>query len=131
MGARVVQRHVMNRIKDDRLRVYVVWSPIRDGDNEAAARDAMQYLVDPRVRHFWVKDLFLSESLKKPLRLQKDFAWDVYLLYPPKATWSDSLPAPLLGMQLDREEMPAGTTLNGLKLAEEIQKLLAAAPRRR
>jgi len=120
----VVQRYVLNKIKDDRLRVYLVWLPIRDGDNEAAARNAMQYLVDPRVRHFWVKDLVLAEGFKKPLGLKEEVAWDVYLLFPRGATWRSPVPDPVLFMNLGRKEMPASSTLNGIELADETRKLL-------
>jgi hypothetical protein len=123
----VVQRYVLNKIKDDRLRVYVVWLPTRDGDNESAARNAMQYLVDSRVRHFWVNDLFLAEGFKKPLGLKEEVAWDVYLLFPKGATWRPRVPDPVLFMNLGRNEMPASSVLNGIKLADEIRKLLGNA----
>jgi hypothetical protein len=39
IAARVVQRHVLEQIDDDRLRVYVVWEPIKKDDDRAAAVD--------------------------------------------------------------------------------------------
>jgi hypothetical protein len=121
----VVQRYVLNKIKDKRLRVYVVWLPIRGQDNEETARQVLSYVVDPRARHFWVNDLFLAESYKGPLGLQKEVAWDVYLLFPAGTLWRSPVPVPSKVMQLDREEMPQETSLNGFKLAEDIQNLLA------
>lgn len=126
LGAGVVQRYVLNKIKDERLQVYVIWVPIRDQDNETAAQQAVSSLIDPRARHFWVNDLFLPESYQVPLKLQKDLAWDVYLLYPANAAWSAPVPAPSLAMHLGRGEMPKGTSLNGIELADEIRKLLAS-----
>lgn len=124
----MVQRYVLNKIKDKRLRVYVVWLPIRGPDNEAAAKESVQYLVDPRVRHFWVDDLSIPESFKKPLKLKKELAWDLYLLFRGDATWGSLAPVPSLAMHLDRDEMPDGTSLNGIKLADEVRNLLASSP---
>lgn len=104
--------------------MYVVWLPIRGQDNEEAARQVLSYVVDPRARHFWVNDLFLPESYKGSLRLQKEVAWDVYLLFPPGTLWRSPVPVPQKVMQLDREEMPHETSLNGLKLGEAIKSLL-------
>jgi hypothetical protein len=108
------------------LEVYVVWEPIRDDDNEKAARDATLNLVDHRARHFWVNDLAISDGFKKPLGLDKQTAWDVYLLFPPGATWGANPPTPAYFMDMDRSEMPADRRLNGIKLAQEIAKLLPA-----
>lgn len=128
MGARVVQRYIANEISDDRLRIYVVWEPLRDNDSQKAAEAVTGKLIDPRARHFWINDLAVSDSFKKSLGLAEQTAWDVYLVFPPGAEWGATPPPPAVFMHLDREELPADRSLNGIKLAEEIRQLLSPPP---
>lgn len=128
MGARVVQRYIANEISDDRLRIYVVWEPLRGGDNAKAAEVVTAKLIDPRARHLWINDLVVSDSFKKFLGLEKQTAWDVYLAFPPGAEWGATPPPPAFFMHLDREEIPADRSLNGIKLAAELRRLLSLAP---
>jgi hypothetical protein len=128
MGARVVQRYIANELSDDRLRFYVVWEPLRDNDNPKSAEAVTDKLVDPRARHFWVNDLMVSDSFKKFLGLEQQTAWDVYLLFPPGAEWGATPPPPAFFMHLDRKEISADRSLNGIRLVSEVRELLSKRP---
>lgn len=124
-SARVVQRYVLDKIADDRLRVYVVWGPYKERETEADARFATPFVPDPRTTHFWTAsaapgDLF-NEPLK-PLGLGPLSAWDSFLLFAPEARWSDVAPAPAHFMNRHVEGKP----LNGSALFEQVRSLLAA-----
>jgi hypothetical protein len=124
MGARVAQRYVANEISDDRLRLYVVWEPLRGNDSAKAAEAVTDKLIDPRARHFWVNDLTISDSFKKPLGLEQDTAWDVYLLFPPGVEWGVMPPPPNFFMHLNQKEISVDRSLNGVRLADKIREVL-------
>ena len=124
-SARVVQRYVLDKIADDRLRVYVVWGPYKERETEADARFAAPFAPDPRATHFWTAtpapgDLF-NEPLK-PLGLGPASAWDSFLLFTPETRWVDAAPAPAHFMNRHVEGKP----LSGSELFEQVRSLLAA-----
>lgn len=125
-NSRLTQRYIMDRIGDDRLKVFVVWGPMQKKETEADARAATTHLTDPRVTHFWTDDHVLAEAYKKPLGLEKDYepAWDIYMLFPPGARWSEALPVPSYFMWVEKK-LPAETRFNAEKLGEQVQRLLA------
>ena len=126
MSARVVQRHVVKQIPDDRLAVYVVWGPMLGEENEADARQATRHLPDPRVANFWTPTHALATALEQPLGLHGERAWDTFLLYAPGRRWEDAPPAPDYFMHVNKP-LPPERRLNGDTLAEQVRKLLAAA----
>lgn len=124
-SARGVQRYVLDRIADDRLRVYVVWGPYKERETEADARFAAPFVPDPRATHFWTPssapgDLF-DEPLK-PLGLGPLSAWDSFLVFGPETRWVDAAPAPAHFMHRDVKGKP----LSGSALFEQVRSLLAA-----
>jgi hypothetical protein len=126
LSARVVQRYVLDKIPDERLKVYVVWGSYKELETEADARFAAPFLPDPRAIHFWTAstapgDLF-REPLK-PLGLGPLSAWDSFLLFAPETRWGDAPPVPAHFMHRDVKEKP----LNGVRLFEQVRALLAAA----
>ena len=128
MSARVVQRHVVKQIPDERFRVYVVWGPMLEKEKEEDARQATVHLPDPRVTHFWTDAHVLAEAFEAPLGLQKVRAWDTYMLFPPGATWGETAPTPAYYMHVGKP-LPANLRLNGDKLAAAARKLLAPGGR--
>ncbi|MEA2562153.1 MAG: hypothetical protein QOH06_3657 [Acidobacteriota bacterium] len=125
IAARVVQRHVLEQIEDDRLRVYVVWEPIKKNDDRNAAVESTALMTDPRVTHFWTDSLQLAEALKAPIALEKSPAWDVFLLFAPDARWEDAVPKPSSFLHQLGDALPADRKFDGIKLAGEVYALLA------
>lgn len=122
-SARVAQRYVLDKIPDERLRVYVVWGPYKEREKEEDARMAATFLPDPRATHFWTEspaagNLF-NEPLK-PLGLGSHSAWDSFLVYAPDARWGESPPQPAHLMHRNVEGKP----LNGVRLLEQIRDLV-------
>jgi len=124
MGARVVQRYVLDQIPDERLRLYVVWLPFHPLDIRDRAKEATLLLDDPRVRHFWAANLGLPEVYKAQLKLKDSVAWDVFLIYPAGATWTE--PAPVPGRLMHNlAELPDAQRLDGLSLGKDLMQMLA------
>jgi hypothetical protein len=129
VSARVVQRYVLDKIADDRLRIYVVWGSFKERETEADARFAAPFVPDSRATHFWTAstapgDLF--QAPLGPLGLGANSAWDSFLLFAPEARWGDAAPTPVSFMHRHVKEKP----LNGIRLFEQVSSLLAAADRK-
>lgn len=125
-SARVAQLYVLDKIADDRLRVYVVWGPYKERETEADARFAAAFMPDPRATHFWTEtpapgNLF-NDPLK-PLGLGPQSAWDSFLLFASDTQWEETVPAPADFMHRNVE----GRTLSGIRLFEQVRGLLEAA----
>jgi len=116
-----VQEQVLDQVKDEELRVYAVWVPIRWSDGKASIPQATKRFTDPRVSHYWNKGGELVNAYSRILRIDGP-AWDVYLLFDRSAEWKEQPPAPTVWMDqlgLDREH-----DLDGAKLSTEARKLL-------
>ena len=88
-------QNILERIDSPDLRVYAVWMPILLTDREVAARRSTGLIPDRRAAHFWSPDLELARAFRGPLGLERDPAWDVYLIYGRTATWPvDAVPIP-------------------------------------
>ena len=122
----MVQRYVLDRIGDPRLRAYVVWGPFKERETEADARFAAPFVPDPRATHFWTETVAAGEVFRAPLAglgLGERSAWDSFLLFPAEARWEEMPPSPAHFMNREVE----GKALNGSVLFEQVQALLAAA----
>jgi len=64
----------------------MLFSDARDDAVEGTAE-----FPDPRVRYYWDGEKIAGWSFGEMLKIDRD-AWDVYLVYPSSAKWSDSLP---------------------------------------
>jgi len=99
-GVATVRDEVLRDINDPALRLMVVWLPVLDDDDLAAAQKAARSLHDPRVSQYWDDGRRLGEAMGVTLKIPRrhhagfGFAWDVYLLYPRGATWPAWLDAP-------------------------------------
>ncbi len=71
-------------IDSKKLRAYVVWVPMLDGDSAEAARLEASLYQDKRISHFWDEGGKLATEYGHKLGLEKQ-AWDVYLLYDKRA----------------------------------------------
>lgn len=124
-NARLAQRYILDRIDDDRLRLFVVWGPMQKKETEADARAAAVRLTDSRVTQFWTDDNVLANAYKEPLGLAGDPepAWDIYMLFPAGVRWGDALPVPPYFMWVEKK-LPAETKFNADKLGEQVRRLL-------
>lgn len=125
MGASVVQKHALDQIKSDKVKVFVVWIKRFFGDSRDAAQEATKLVPDRRARHFWDGSGRLSKRYAKIVDLpgKRDFAWDVYFVFGPKVEWTDNPPAPDFWMhQLGGRD--TGNLLEGGKFREAIVKQL-------
>jgi hypothetical protein len=120
----VAQRYVLDKIADDRLKVYVVWGPFKERETEADARFAAPFVPDPRATHFWTPSTAAGELFKtplKPLGLGDLSAWDSFLLFAPETRWEEAAPAPVHFMHRHVE----GKKPNGARLFDLVSALLA------
>lgn len=110
---------------DERLKVYVVWTPVLREDDRQTAVKAIGKVPDERAIHFWDADKSLGFSLGKTVTLprERELAWDVYFAFDAQAEWDDIPPQPADWMhQLGTDERK----LDGQTLRVSIEKLLKA-----
>jgi hypothetical protein len=137
-GVATVRDEVLRDVADPSLRLMVVWLPVLDDDDLAAARKAAGTLRDPRVRQYWDDGRRLGEAMGVTLKIPErrhagyGFAWDVYLLYPRGTTWPDWLdapPAPPFFMhQLSSMAGTAIPLLDAPALRSKVRAALATPP---
>lgn len=120
---------VLDQVDSPDVRVYVVWEPILISDREGAARRASALLPDPRAVHFWAPDLELARAFRRPLGLEREAAWDVYLVYDRAAEWGpDAAPTPNDFQHQLSGRLPDDKFLDEGALVERIRELLASPP---
>lgn len=106
-----------------KLKVLVLWSPIRAQDNKSSATRASAYLADPRVEHFWDLWSFGVKTYTKQLKYpQGEVAWDIFLLYKERLKWEKGPPEPTVWLQ--NRQLSHGTKYSQDLLAEELGRLL-------
>jgi hypothetical protein len=101
-GARWVADNILSRkdVRDDDLRVLVVWIPMVYGDSREAALQSSRILDDARVSQFWDGDkaagMWMHDNVVASLPRLKDkgvfrrrIAWDVFFLYSREAALTD------------------------------------------
>lgn len=119
----MVQKAILDVLKDEKIKVYVVWTPVLLEDNRPSAVQAIGHVSDQRAVHFWDADKSLGRGLGKIVTLPRErkLAWDVYFAFDPKATWGDGPPKPATWMhQLGSDERK----LDGARLRVAVEELL-------
>ena len=85
--------------------VFAVWEPMLPTDWSAPGTSVLNRLNDRRVRQFWDPNHLAAGVLKKAERdgqLQPNCCdrngvlWDLTAVYPPGASWGETLPHPVL-----------------------------------
>lgn len=79
---------------DDRVRVYVVWDPIFGGRFDQASQELADRFPDKRVTYFKDPTSLAGDLWKRVLEIQREIAWDVYMLYSGGAEWKTDPPKP-------------------------------------
>jgi len=103
---------------EPKLRAYIVWVPMIDGDSVEAARLEASLYRDKRISHYWDQEGTLATEVGERLGLKKK-AWDVYLVYDRKARW-DAPPAAWMH-QLNGVEL--APFLDSVKLRAKVDDL--------
>lgn len=95
-GAKDVQDHVLTKVKDDRLKVFIIWAPAYGTDSNEMAIQGTQLATDKRVRHFWDAKSELALDFGKVVTVPRDspLAYDVYFIYQPGTVYKDKAPVP-------------------------------------
>jgi hypothetical protein len=124
-GAQVIEDSVLAQLGGDRPKVYVVWTKKLFGDNRDAASNAASLVPDRRARHFWDPTGYLGKQYGKTLELPggRRFAWDVYLIFDPKVSWTDAPPVPAFWMHQLGGQKPE-LRLDGARFREAVVQRL-------
>jgi hypothetical protein len=73
----------------------VVWIPMLDADELAAADEASARFGGLAVPQFWDGSKRLGKEVGRSIGAPEWAAWDIYLFYPPGAEWTEAgLPPP-------------------------------------
>ena len=130
----VIRDEVLEKVKNDALKVYVVWEPILPRDRREALPQAVALLAqEPRARQYWDPGAVSGKGYVKVLDLPlKSPVWDTYLLYPPGVRWEEAPPAPAFWMhQISFMPFSAAAKrfgplrLDGRRFREEVQGLMS------
>ena len=118
---------MLDKIKDSDLRVYAVYLPVLDGDQESSVSAAAKYIPDSRASYFWDSRGQLGQGYSGVLQIPEGkTAWDVYLVFDRKAEWKESPPVPNYWMhQLwALWDVAPERRFDADKLAGEVKRLL-------
>lgn len=85
---------ILKRVRDHRLRAYIVWLPIFGGDFKGEARKLSASFRDQRVSYFLDPESLSGNLWERILKTHREIAWDVYLLYAAGARWEAEPPPP-------------------------------------
>jgi hypothetical protein len=130
MGARLVERHLLEQLRDPGLSVYIVWEKLGAQDSQEGAIHAAALLSDERIHHFWSPERFASTAFQEPVGIQGATAWDVFLVFDKGKTWTFIPPAfdKFMHNQKQHQELPKDRLFNAETLAGEVKALLVKAP---
>jgi len=131
-GASEIQDKVLATVHDDRLAVYVVWIPVLNYQDEATLqRNGQKESVrvpDPRAIHYIDPSGFSGKQYSPILGVPYHApAWDVYMTFAPGIRWGDAAPSPTDFMYQGSADSRGPRILDGRKLAQQVQALLAAS----
>ena len=117
---------MFDRLDSDRLKGFVIFLPMLDGDDRAAAVAQAEELNDGRVDQLWDPDRVMGELSARTLGLSST-AWDVYLVYTAGVTWdSETPPYPAFWMHQLPSEYGADQRLrlDAIALSNEVRRIV-------
>jgi hypothetical protein len=97
---------ILNRHRGWKLRVFVVWEPVRAADSIGPPDGTYKRISDRRVRQFWDRDKVLSQRMVRDIlenpKLLPDseqvfpgvVLWDIAAVYAPALRWDAAMPKP-------------------------------------
>ena len=74
--------------------MYVIWDPIFGGYFDREAKNLSHSFPDKRVSYFKDPDSLAGNLWRPVLKIEREIAWDVYLLYGSDAQWDKEPPQP-------------------------------------
>jgi hypothetical protein len=131
-----VNKDLLSKTNDPRLQAFVVHVPVLTPPPSAKdVPEAATLLRNDHVHHYWNPSGSFGEELSAAVGLKHGdepvYAWDVWLIYGPEATWeAASPPRPQrlmhqLYLLKDSTEFPR---LNSRVFAQEVHQLLTQIP---
>jgi hypothetical protein len=123
----VVQNEILDEIKDENLRVHVVWTPVLEDDDRNASLESRNLIPDRRALHYWDEDLDLGLAYGRTVELPpgRDLAWDIYFVFDQGTKWEQVLPTPVeFSHQLGRGPRYLG---DGSRLRDLVREALDRA----
>jgi len=119
-GAETVRDDLLREYPE--LRVLAVWMEALPFDiTRNPARRIETFANEPRMAHFYDMQQVSGRVLKNQLEWQDDsLPWDVYLLYPADASWSEDPPEPTVWFH-QRQEANASHYRTGGDLEEALR----------
>jgi hypothetical protein len=119
-------QNIFQNWKTPWLRGHLIWMPMRPADTLDAAVAQEALFQDPRVSQYWDGERALGALVSGTLELTAPIAWDMYLIYPPGATWKgDKIPIPGFWMHQMDDERP-DLLFDPEKLKANVQKAIEA-----
>jgi hypothetical protein len=119
-GASEVSEQVAGINQGKTVPLYVLWVP-RQGGREKDVPAATHFVADGSAHEFWDGNDLLGIDYKQVLGWRGN-AWDVYMLYGPKAQWNGDLPpAPRFFMHQTSEK---GPQLDADEFGKRVKQLL-------
>jgi hypothetical protein len=85
---------ILREVSDDRVRVYVIWDPIFGGKFDQESQNLANRSPDKRVTYFKDPNSLSGQLWKGVLDIEREIAWDVYMLYSASAEWKTEPPQP-------------------------------------
>jgi hypothetical protein len=127
MALRIVERFVLEPIRDPNLRVYVVWMAPNTAQTAKVLQQGAGLAPDPRVTEYWSDDPAMLKVFQPMMAFYKQ-ASDPCLLFAPGKVWMRPAPVPDRIRQTagigGKIKLPPGEKLNGIELAKDVQTLL-------
>ena len=94
-GGSVIQKQVLDKIKDPKIRVLVVWVPMLAFDTQPPDKETLAIVSDGRAKHFWDEKRVTPGLVAATLGLPDGkLAWDVYMVFRPGVRFDRTAPKP-------------------------------------
>jgi hypothetical protein len=126
MGALFLNRYILEKIADPRLRVYILWEKVNPQDSPAAAQDAAKLVSDERVTQLWSEERFAGRAFQREVGLETSPAWDIFLLFSGDQRWANTPPHPVEFEHGLEGALPKEKELDAKRLAAAIEARLKA-----
>lgn len=129
-----MNKDLLARTEDPRLQTFVVHVPVI-GATDRDVAPSMKLLQNPNVKHYWNASGAFGRELAKAVGLTRGnelvYAWDVWLIYGPEATWEGTSPPRPRRLMHQLRALQGSAEfphLDSEAFAQEVQQLLAQLP---
>lgn len=131
-GGQGAVARIFGQVQSEHLKGFVIWLPMKPGDNAESAGRQAEVFVDSRVQQGWDADGAIGDAFARTFNL-KGRAWDVYAVYSPGIEWRGETPAkPTFWMHQLTADAGADQSLclNPAALLREVERAVITASRR-